>query len=289
MRGYTTVLGSFMNGFDARARRVEELLAVSISSCRAYALSGPQHYGAYIYAGDQTTSISGLNVTINPQSPSSSQWSGAWINPLDGVVDSTVTVQGGTSTTITVPDFTGEIALKLSVDSDENAPPVAVAGDDQTKNVNEDVTLDGSDSSDPDGTIVSYEWREGVTVLAETATATLNFAVGAHTVVLTVTDNEGASSEDSVVITITEETDTDTVKIWKAEYWQRKGRLTVEAATDDPDAALTVVGFGLMSFQKYDSKKGYYFKYQEDNQPNPGTVTVESSKGGVDTLAVTIK
>ncbi|MFW6154549.1 MAG: right-handed parallel beta-helix repeat-containing protein, partial [Planctomycetota bacterium] len=57
---------------------------------------------------------------------------------------------------------TGELCEFNNVES-ENSPPVADAGDDQTvtdsdENGSEDVTLDGSGSYDPDGTIDSYVW-----------------------------------------------------------------------------------------------------------------------------------
>ena len=56
-----------------------------------------------------------------------------------------------------------------------NLPPLADAGSDQAvpdndRNGTELVTLDGSASSDRDGSIVSYEWREGNTPIATGAT-----------------------------------------------------------------------------------------------------------------------
>jgi hypothetical protein len=88
-----------------------------------------------------------------------------------------------------------------------NAPPVANAGADQT--VTDDdgdgvalVTLDGSASSDPDGTIVSYEWREGTTVIGFGATLSVWLPVGAHTLTLEVKDDAGASGTDSAVVTV---------------------------------------------------------------------------------------
>ena len=63
-------------------------------------------------------------------------------------------------------------------------------------------TLNGSKSYDPDGTIVSYEWSENGQVIATGVAPTIDFAVGVHTLTLTVTDDDGASSTDDVVITV---------------------------------------------------------------------------------------
>ena len=91
-----------------------------------------------------------------------------------------------------------------------NITPKANAGADQTvvdfdgNNV-ENVILDGSSSSDSDGSIVSYEWYEGATLLATGVSPTLPFALGNHTVTLTVTDKEGAMANDSVQINVVAE------------------------------------------------------------------------------------
>ncbi|WP_292655051.1 S8 family serine peptidase [Nitratifractor sp.] len=83
-----------------------------------------------------------------------------------------------------------------------NKPPVADAGPDKTVKVNHSVTVDGSGSYDPDGNIVSYEWKEGSTVLANTATFTYTpTSVGNHTLTLTVTDDDNATDSDSMVVT----------------------------------------------------------------------------------------
>jgi hypothetical protein len=106
--------------------------------------------------------------------------------------------EGATGTdnvTITVEAFVG------------NQAPTADAGPDQTvtdadNNGDEDVTLDGSASADADGTIASYSWTENSVEIATGETPVVNFAVGAHTVTLTVTDDEGATGTDDVVITV---------------------------------------------------------------------------------------
>ena len=88
-----------------------------------------------------------------------------------------------------------------------NQSPVADAGDNQTvtdadNSGSEDVTLDGTGSMDPDGTIATYSWSENSVEIATGATPTVTFAVGAHTVTLTVTDDEGATDTDDVIITV---------------------------------------------------------------------------------------
>ena len=64
-----------------------------------------------------------------------------------------------------------------------NLPPLADAGPDQTvtdtdRNGTEPVTLDGSASSDSDGSIATYAWREGGTSIGTGATPAVSLSVG---------------------------------------------------------------------------------------------------------------
>lgn len=95
----------------------------------------------------------------------------------------------------------------VSVTAQANQTPVADAGPDQTVSDadgtgKESVTLNGSASSDPDGTISLYTWTEGTTLLGEGKIINCSFVVGPHTVTLTVTDNEDATDSDEVVVTV---------------------------------------------------------------------------------------
>ena len=88
-----------------------------------------------------------------------------------------------------------------------NVGPVAVAGSDQNvfdrdDNGIENITFDGSGSSDVDGTIASYEWREGTTVIATGVSPTPSLSIGEHTIILTVTDDSGETDTDEVVVKI---------------------------------------------------------------------------------------
>jgi len=83
-----------------------------------------------------------------------------------------------------------------------NISPTADAGEDKTVQVNKTITLTGS-GSDSDGTIVSYEWKNGTTVLATTATFDYTpSVVGTNTLTLTVTDNDGATSSDTIQVVV---------------------------------------------------------------------------------------
>lgn len=89
-----------------------------------------------------------------------------------------------------------------------NKPPVANAGPDQMildadNNGFEEVTLDGSASFDPDGSIVSYTWRNAAgNVIATTVKPAIQLTVGTWVLELTVVDDKGAQDTDTVVITI---------------------------------------------------------------------------------------
>lgn len=90
-----------------------------------------------------------------------------------------------------------------------NSPPVANAGPDQELtdtdgSGSESLVLDGSGSTDADGTIVLYRWTIGPTQVAAGPAPTSNvlLPVGVYTVELTVTDNSNESSTDTVTVTI---------------------------------------------------------------------------------------
>ena len=95
-------------------------------------------------------------------------------------------------------------AISLPDDPQDNIVTTANAGPDKSVEVNHVVSITGS-GTDTDGTIVSYEWTKGTTVLATTASFDyLATAVGTDTLTLTVMDDDGGTASDSMNVTVTE-------------------------------------------------------------------------------------
>ena len=113
----------------------------------------------------------------------------------------------GNSMLFTARRSDGTVIESITLTSGANKPPLASAGVDQNVvdingNGSEVVTLNGSASSDPDGSISSYIWKEGATQIASGVAPTATLAVGVHTITLTVTDNQGATASDTIVVTV---------------------------------------------------------------------------------------
>ncbi|MEM7659786.1 MAG: PKD domain-containing protein, partial [Bacteroidota bacterium] len=84
-----------------------------------------------------------------------------------------------------------------------NQLPNAIASADQTSGVTSLlVNVDGTASSDPDGSLVSYVWDFGDGNQASGATTSHTFGIGIFQVVLTVTDDQGATATDEITITV---------------------------------------------------------------------------------------
>lgn len=102
-------------------------------------------------------------------------------------------------------------AFELPVDSPGNAQPVASAGDDQTVESNELVTLDARLSRDADGDPLSFSWRQvsgPAVALSNASAAVATFvapSVAGDTPLafeVTVSDGRGGSATDSMTVLV---------------------------------------------------------------------------------------
>jgi outer membrane autotransporter protein len=148
-----------------------------------------------------------------------------WIRLIDA--DTFQSLGNGATLSVTLPDGTNDIRLNVT-DNDgnrstdqvgitvaaapANAAPTANAGADRNiadsdGQPGESVTLDGSASTDTDGTITSFEWRrvtgsESSESLGTGRTLTVTLPDGENDIFLIVTDNGGNTSVDGVLITV---------------------------------------------------------------------------------------
>jgi len=105
-------------------------------------------------------------------------------------------------------DVEGVIITVNDSQDPTNQPPTANAGLDQSitdsdGNGSEEVALNGSSSSDSDGSIVNYIWTEGGNQIATGVNPVVTLTVGIHTITLTVTDDDGATGIDTLTVTVT--------------------------------------------------------------------------------------
>src|SRR4030095_1252620 len=92
----------------------------------------------------------------------------------------------------------------------ENKPPIAIAGPEQVITLPTDsISLDGSASNDPDGTISEWLWTKisgpaSFTIINATNAKSVvrNLVAGIYQFELKVTDAVGLSSKDTVQVTI---------------------------------------------------------------------------------------
>src|SRR5678815_1434395 len=89
-----------------------------------------------------------------------------------------------------------------------NKSPIAMAGPDQVITLPTDsISLDGTASSDPDGTISEWLWTKisgsaSFNIVSSTKPKTVakNLAAGTYKFQLTVTDDKGKSAKDTIIV-----------------------------------------------------------------------------------------
>ncbi len=154
-----------------------------------------------------TVNFNGSAVAGDAAVASYSWTSEAWAGELTGQTPSFTFATAGTfNVTLTVEDGNELVDTDVMVVTvAENQAPVAVInnGDTIVVTVGGTVTLDGSASTDADGSVEGYLWENGdVTV---TSTRTYN-TVGTFQATLEVTDNEGAvSALDTITVVVEDE------------------------------------------------------------------------------------
>jgi uncharacterized Zn-binding protein involved in type VI secretion len=127
----------------------------------------------------------------------------------------TGTVSGVYIFELTVTDNRGASArdtVQITITPIQNQPPISNAGIDQVikfSSLNSTIKLDGSNSKDPDGSVIRFGWRlisgQGSVVVKSPNSAQTNVSglrEGVYRFELTVSDSKGAASRDTVQVTV---------------------------------------------------------------------------------------
>jgi hypothetical protein len=171
-------------------------------------------------------------------------------------------LQGAGAYQIRFNDQTLGYQITKAIIDNPNKPPVAKAGADILTKVGRSVTLDGSTSSDSDGSIVSYHWSNGVAG----AKANTTFASpGIISITLTVTDDKGATATDEVLVYVL--SNQEPIAEAGPDVSVSVGAVVNFSATGsfDPDGAVKLYGWGngastATTSQKYDQAGTYTMK-----------------------------
>jgi PKD repeat protein len=169
-----------------------------------------------VATADPTTGQAPLLVQFSPAGSTdpdgfieSYSWNFGDGSPLSTVPNPVHTyAAGGTFTaTLTVTDDGGKTAnaaVVVVVTPPDNLPPVAnITTTGLAGKVPFTVSVDAASSTDPDGSIVSYEWNFGDGDQASTPAASHTYqVVGTYVLTLTVTDNNGAVDTDSTIVSV---------------------------------------------------------------------------------------
>jgi hypothetical protein len=130
------------------------------------------------------------------------------------------------------------LAFLLAGTAAAQSLPNADAGDDQTiacaPASGVQVSLDGTESFDPDGQPLTYSWTEGATVLSTAAAPTVALLPGVHVITLTVNDGAQGSDSDSVTITVNADVEPPTLVLadLSDELWPPNHKTTAYAVSD---------------------------------------------------------
>ena len=106
------------------------------------------------------------------------------------------------------PSLPDTLQVQANPPAPVNQPPIANAGEDQTVEIGQTVTLDGSASSDPDGDSLTYLWTADANNPASTNTqpqGQFSFTPdtkGQYRFILTVSDGNQSSQPDTVEIAV---------------------------------------------------------------------------------------
>lgn len=205
--------GQYVHTPNASGNSLNSPNATSVSYCFSITQAGTYRIVGWVYAAN--SGDDSFWVTLNGSNylwdfPANTTYNQDYVNNRSVADPVQVTLPVGEVTVSVHVREDGarldRIALEL-VAPPANLPPVANAGADVTIAdtdglAGETLQLDGTASTDSDGTIVSYAWTVNGTDNYTGAQPTVDLNDGQNTINLVVTDDDGAQASDSQIITV---------------------------------------------------------------------------------------
>jgi hypothetical protein len=209
-------------------------------------------------------------------------WKDETGNALGSAAIVQLTLSTGTHTftlTVTDPGGLSSTATTRVTVAAVNRPPIANAGPDQTIRcagpTGTQATLNGSGSSDPDGDVLTYVWKDQWgNVVGRTAVVQLTVRVGTSTFTLTVTDPGGLSSTATTQVTVQDTTSpTLQLSLSPSSLWPPNHKLVqITATVSASDSCTSHPKIQLSSITSSDPDEGQ----GDGDQPND----VQAADGG---------
>ncbi|MEP6675902.1 MAG: PKD domain-containing protein [Ferruginibacter sp.] len=222
-----TFSGKTQLSFDIRAKASSQFGYINVVDITMVSLGSPVNVAPVARAGNDInislpTNTASLNAAASAD-PDGSIVSYRWkkiSGPSATITDTTAATtavtnlsQGSYNFELTVTDnsgATGKDTMIINVAAAGNLAPVAKAGNDIViTHPLDSLTLDGTASTDPDGTIASYTWTKisgpaefQIANASSAATILRDLKAGVYNFELKVTDNIGAVSKDTISIMV---------------------------------------------------------------------------------------
>jgi len=224
----STALNNLVQGVYVFSLKVTDNTGASATSTVTVTVNPAANQSPVANAGSNINlTLPSNNTTLNGSAssdPDGSIATYAW-SKTSGPASYTIASAGAASTALTnlaqgvyvftlqVTDNAGATAsstVTVTVNPAANQSPVANAGSNITVTLpTNNTTLNGSGSSDPDGTIATYAWSKTsgpasytIANAGAASTALTNLAQGVYVFTLQVTDNAGATASSIVTVTV---------------------------------------------------------------------------------------
>ncbi|MBT7307337.1 MAG: PKD domain-containing protein, partial [Gammaproteobacteria bacterium] len=190
------------------------------------------------------------------------------------------TTAGSYTVTLTVTDddgATGAATETITVTEPVNLPPTAlITATPDSGTAPLTVALDGSGSTDSDGSLSSYSWSTSDGQSATGSTASLEFtAAGSYTVILAVTDDDGAAGNATETITVTE-------------LANQPPTALITTTPDSGTAPLTVVLDGSGSTDSDGGISSYSWSTSDGQSATGSTASLQFTTAGSYTVTLTV-